>query len=90
MEVSDCSICLSPNDATSTSTKCRHLFHVQCLSGWLSIRHYCALCRQNVTEAELNRIISLNREKEIRGNEVDPQVQVLVEQHPIPQKLNKN
>eukprot|EP00929_Paragymnodinium_shiwhaense_P001123 TRINITY_DN101348_c0_g1_i1.p1 TRINITY_DN101348_c0_g1~~TRINITY_DN101348_c0_g1_i1.p1 ORF type:complete len:430 (-),score=50.41 TRINITY_DN101348_c0_g1_i1:259-1548(-) len=57
---SECSICLGTWEAEDTIkvTPCGHVFHDDCLGGWLKTERTCALCRQDVTvsPASLRRL----------------------------------
>merc|ERR1719215_2583714 len=49
-----CSVCLDAFDETHdiTATNCTpnvHVFHTECLSGWLDRRKTCPLCRADLT-----------------------------------------
>ena len=44
-----CPICMEPFDAHKEirATPCRHVFHSQCLAGWLNVSRCCPMCRHD-------------------------------------------
>jgi hypothetical protein len=49
-----CPICLDPFDAEQgiSQTPCNHVYHKNCLNGWLQTSRTCPLCRTDVTGVE--------------------------------------
>merc|ERR1719198_2952083 len=47
-----CPVCLEDfdEDRTISRTPCEHVFHTECLRGWLEVARACPLCRQDLTE----------------------------------------
>jgi len=62
---SSCSICIEDFDAalSISQTPCTqtHVFHTECLRGWLKCSQTCPLCRQNLVEASASSIESGQR-----------------------------
>lgn len=53
-ECASCSVCLEDFEATNPIVKtktCGHVFHSQCLKGWLQVNRTCPLCRQDLGKA---------------------------------------
>merc|ERR1719401_2472200 len=51
VENPSCSICLEDFDEETPFVKtksCSHLFHKQCLRGWLQVNRTCPLCREDL------------------------------------------
>lgn len=45
-----CSICLTDyqhDDRVTTSTRCRHVFHHDCILAWISLKQECPSCRES-------------------------------------------
>mmetsp|Transcript_9173 Transcript_9173/g.23553 ORF Transcript_9173/g.23553 Transcript_9173/m.23553 type:complete len:369 (-) Transcript_9173:112-1218(-) len=54
VESPSCSICLEDFEAENPIVKtkaCKHVFHRQCLKGWLQVNRTCPLCRQDLGKA---------------------------------------
>jgi len=48
-----CSVCLDDYDAASNVVRikvCGHVFHRQCLQGWLSVNRNCPICRRDLVQ----------------------------------------
>lgn len=51
-----CSICLEDFEAATPMVKtraCKHLFHKQCLKGWLQVNRTCPLCREDLGKVQM-------------------------------------
>ena len=47
----DCAICWCPlKDGALCMTKCKHNFHMGCMTKWLDINRRCPMCRSEVAE----------------------------------------
>eukprot|EP00425_Heterocapsa_triquetra_P008284 CAMPEP_0195160234 /NCGR_PEP_ID=MMETSP0448-20130528/186565_1 /TAXON_ID=66468 /ORGANISM="Heterocapsa triquestra, Strain CCMP 448" /LENGTH=111 /DNA_ID=CAMNT_0040199035 /DNA_START=390 /DNA_END=721 /DNA_ORIENTATION=+ len=49
---SQCPVCLEDFDRerTISQTPCHHVYHTECLRGWLEVERRCPLCRHDLTE----------------------------------------
>merc|ERR1712048_1471135 len=50
-----CSICLEDYDAKTGALKikaCGHVFHRQCLQGWLNVNRNCPICRRDLINSD--------------------------------------
>lgn len=50
-----CSICLEDHDSAASVLRikaCGHVFHRQCLQGWLNVNRNCPICRRDLVEPE--------------------------------------
>lgn len=52
LDQQSCTICMEPFDSDTQVQKlhCNHIYHIDCLSHWLTIRKTCPLCLSNVLE----------------------------------------
>jgi len=51
-----CSVCLDDYDAVSSPVRikaCGHIFHRQCLEGWLNVNRNCPICRRDLVDGSL-------------------------------------
>eukprot|EP00418_Pyrodinium_bahamense_P013030 CAMPEP_0179122978 /NCGR_PEP_ID=MMETSP0796-20121207/58061_1 /TAXON_ID=73915 /ORGANISM="Pyrodinium bahamense, Strain pbaha01" /LENGTH=374 /DNA_ID=CAMNT_0020821611 /DNA_START=6 /DNA_END=1130 /DNA_ORIENTATION=+ len=51
-----CSVCLEEYDAASEVVRvkaCGHIFHRQCLQGWLNVNRNCPICRRDLVDPTL-------------------------------------
>ena len=49
----DCSICLGDLGDDYVESPCHHVFHGECLEGWLEVGSTCPLCRTQLVEERI-------------------------------------
>ena len=72
-QVSECIICLTDfeNEETIIKLSCNetHIFHEECLKGWVQTNYTCPLCREPIvnTPSIIERIKMMTRAQAIAG-----------------------
>ena len=59
-KLGDCPICYEEvTKGTSTTTRCKHVFHKACLERWMEEKPTCPMCRENIrpTTGQLRPVI---------------------------------
>ena len=46
-DAEDCPICLSAVEGEGARLHCGHVFHADCIDGWLRLHHTCPICRSD-------------------------------------------
>ena len=61
-QYNECSICLTEfsNDSEVSVTKCKHVFHNECIVEWSKYKKDCPVCRKNLIDIENNEINQIN------------------------------
>jgi selenocysteine-specific translation elongation factor len=68
-----CSICLSEVDNDKLITECNHVFHKDCVQGWLEVNTNCPVCRH---ELPLNKKQKKQKEERVRTSAQSQWVQL--------------